>query len=146
MSKLKRKIQNGLVGTLVFGGMAFFGGSIPISVYLQHIQPEEPQILSEYRNLNQEHRYLTSFKQFRLEEVLIKSYVQEQSNKVDSLSEQINSIEQSQEYAKIINYEKEKSRHNKYWIIPFVSMIIGASSMLYGVNLESKINSRPFTK
>lgn len=146
MSNLKRKIQNRLMVPLVFGGMALFGGGVPISAYLNHIQPKEPQIVSEYRGLNQEHRYLTSIKKFSLEEALNKSYIQEQSNRVDSLSEQIRNIEQSQGYNAITNYEEEKSRHNKYPIIPFISMILGASSILYGVQLESKINSRPSTK
>jgi hypothetical protein len=146
MSNLKRKIQNRLMGTLVFGGMALFGGGVPISAYLHHIQPKEPQIVSEYRGLNQEHKYLTSIKQFSLEEALNESYIQEQSSQVDSLSEEIRTIEQSQTYNEITNYEEENSRHNKYWIIPFASIILGASSMFYGVRLESKINSRPSTK
>ena len=147
MNDLKRKIQNGLIGALVYGGMTLFGGvSILSGAYLHHTQPKAPQIISEYRRLNQEQKYLTSIKQFSLEEALNQIYIQEQSDKADSLSEQIKAIESSEEYTLITKHKEENSRHNKYWLIPFASMVLGASSMLYGVHLESKINSRPSTK
>ena len=147
MNDLKRKIQNGVMGTLVYGGMALFGGvSVLSGSYLHHTQPKEPQISLEYRKLNQEQKYLTSIKQFSLEEALNQTYIQEQSNRANYLSEQIKGIESSEECALITEYKEENSRHNKYWIIPFASTILGLSSMLYGVNLESKINSRPSTK
>ena len=142
MSNVKTKLRNNLASILVFGGMGIYGLSIPSAAYLHHIQPEKPQIASEYQSLSQELHYLRSTKQFSLEETLDSKLMEEYICQVDSLSAKITDIESSEDFTSISRYEEDKKRHNRYWPIPIFSGIFGVISMMYGIHVESKINSR----
>lgn len=145
MYKIKRKLRNNLAGILVFGGMSMFSLSIPSSAYLHHIQPEEPKIVSEYDSLNQELHYLRLIKQFNLEEALNSKHMEQYVQKADSLSARIKDIESSNKFEKIFQYKQEKKKHNKYWVYPILSVILGTVSMLYGIH-GIKINSHTSKK
>lgn len=143
MNKIKTKLRNNLAGILVFGGMSMYSLCIPSAAYLHHIQPEKPQIASEYQSLSQKLHYLESTKQFSLEEALDSELVKKYIDQVNTLSTMKNDIESSEKFTTISRYEEDKKRHNKYWFIPIFSGILGVISMVYGVHIESKINSRP---
>ncbi|MBU1975412.1 MAG: hypothetical protein KKG59_03335 [Nanoarchaeota archaeon] len=138
MKEIKRNIRNGLVSILVYGGMGLYGLGIPLAVYLDHIQPEKPQIVSEYEFLDQKIQYLMLGRRFSLDNVLDSEYMEQYVQRADSISTRLTDIESSDDFEKISQYKEEKKKHNKYWILPILSGILGIMSMVYGVHLETR--------